>query len=276
MAALGDTGAMRTYGQYCPIARAAEIFAERWTPIIVRNLSLGAETFTEIQKGAPGIPKSLLTQRLALLERTGLVERQPHPNGRGTRYSLTDAGRSLADVGVALGEWGARWLEIAPQHLDPYVVLWAMCGSVRWDLVPDRRIVVRLRFPDERKWRSVFWLLYERGRAEVCLRHPGGEDDLSITAVVDNDGVVRQTPQVGAQVVLSSAGDWQIQSSAAEFTDAAGQAYWRVVCGSAGPQPLYAFVGPQSYALNLPACVPAFAPTPTTGFNGGTTSTTAR
>src|SRR5207245_694669 len=124
----------------------------------------------------------LLTQRLALLERTGLVERQPHPNGRGTRYSLTDAGRSLADVGVALGEWGARWLEIAPQHLDPYVVLWAMCGSVRWDLVPDRRIVVRLRFPDERKWRSVFWLLYERGRAEVCLRHPGGEDDLSITA----------------------------------------------------------------------------------------------
>ena len=114
---------MRTYGQYCPIARGAEIFAERWTPIIMRNILMGCETFTEIQRGAPGIPRSLLTQRLALLERQGIVERWPNDNGRGARYLPTDAGRGLANVCFALGEWGARWLDVAPDHLDPYVAL---------------------------------------------------------------------------------------------------------------------------------------------------------
>jgi DNA-binding HxlR family transcriptional regulator len=57
----------RTYGQYCPIARASEILAMRWTPIIVRNLLLGCETFTELQDGAPGISRTLLSQRLRLL-----------------------------------------------------------------------------------------------------------------------------------------------------------------------------------------------------------------
>lgn len=51
---------MRAYGQFCPIARTAELFAERWTPIIVRNLLNGCRTFTEIRQGAPGIPTALL------------------------------------------------------------------------------------------------------------------------------------------------------------------------------------------------------------------------
>src|SRR3954454_15282212 len=101
------TDVVRTYGQYCPIARGSEIFAERWTPIIVRNLLMGCETFTEIQRGAPGIPRSLLAQRLALLERHGIVERHPNVNGRGSRYGLTETGAELAPVCFALGEWGA-------------------------------------------------------------------------------------------------------------------------------------------------------------------------
>jgi DNA-binding HxlR family transcriptional regulator len=63
-----QTGAVKSYGQYCPIARAAEVFAERWTPLIVRNIFLGCETFSAIQAAAPGIPRSLLQQRLSLLE----------------------------------------------------------------------------------------------------------------------------------------------------------------------------------------------------------------
>jgi len=65
---------VRTYGQYCPIARGAEIFAERWTPLIIRNLHLGCETFGEILEGAPGLSRTLLTQRLEQLERLGIVE----------------------------------------------------------------------------------------------------------------------------------------------------------------------------------------------------------
>ena len=65
---------MRTYGQYCPIARGAEIFAERWTPLIVRNLSLGCGSFSKILEGAPGLSRTLLSQRLKELERVGIVE----------------------------------------------------------------------------------------------------------------------------------------------------------------------------------------------------------
>ena len=57
---------VRTYGQYCPVARATEILAMRWTPIIVRNLLLGCETFGELQEGAPGISRTLLSRRLVI------------------------------------------------------------------------------------------------------------------------------------------------------------------------------------------------------------------
>jgi DNA-binding HxlR family transcriptional regulator len=66
---------VRDYGQFCPIARSSELLAERWTPIIIRNLLVGCRTFNEIRQGAPGIPTALLTQRLRSLERQGLVVR---------------------------------------------------------------------------------------------------------------------------------------------------------------------------------------------------------
>src|SRR5687768_6555523 len=105
---------MRSYGQYCPIARGAEIFAERWTPLIVRNLALGCGNFGAILEGAPGLSRTLLSQRLRQLERLGIVESTAKPAGRGRRYELTASGRDLFKVCMALGEWGARWLEIAP------------------------------------------------------------------------------------------------------------------------------------------------------------------
>ncbi|HJY86760.1 MAG TPA: helix-turn-helix domain-containing protein, partial [Candidatus Acidoferrales bacterium] len=86
---------MRTYGQYCPIARGAEIFAERWTPLIVRNLYLGCGNFSEILEGAPGLSRTLLSQRLKQLERLGVVESAAKPDGRGHHYKLTSAGHNL-------------------------------------------------------------------------------------------------------------------------------------------------------------------------------------
>jgi DNA-binding HxlR family transcriptional regulator len=76
---------VRTYGQYCPIAHGSEIFAERWTPLIVRNLQLGCETFGEILEGAPGLSRTLLAQRLTQLQRLGVIESAPKPHGRGHR-----------------------------------------------------------------------------------------------------------------------------------------------------------------------------------------------
>jgi DNA-binding HxlR family transcriptional regulator len=172
---------MRTYGQYCPIARGAEIFAERWTPVIVRNLYLGCETFGEILEGAPGLPRSLLSHRLKELEGLGVVGSAPKPGGRGRRYKLTPSGYELFAVCESLGEWGARWLEIAPEHLDPFVALWSMCNMLRRDRLPDRRVVIRFDFtgrgPHER-----YWLLIEHGETEICKEYPGLDEDLYVTA----------------------------------------------------------------------------------------------
>src|SRR5215207_2128513 len=141
-----DTALMRTYGQYCPIARGAEIFAERWTPLIIRNLHLGCETFGEILEGAPGLSGTLLAQRLKQLERLGIVESAPKAQGRGHRYRLTSSGHDLFKACVTLGEWGARCLEIAPENLDPFVALWSMCTALRRDRLPDQRAVIRFDF----------------------------------------------------------------------------------------------------------------------------------
>ncbi len=172
---------MRTYGQYCPIARGAEIFAERWTPLIIRNLYLGCRSFSEILEGAPGLSRTLLSQRLKQLERLGVVKSAVKSDGRGRHYELTLAGHDLFKVCESLGEWGARWLEIAPENLDPFVVLWSMCNALRRDRLPDQRIVIRLDFTGRQR-RERFWLLIEHGDTEICREYPGLDEDLYITA----------------------------------------------------------------------------------------------
>jgi DNA-binding HxlR family transcriptional regulator len=168
---------VKGYGQYCPIARAAEILATRWTPVIVRNLVLGCESFSEIAEGAPGIPRSVLTERLRMLERYGLVERTPR---RG--YRLTSAGAELEPVLDAMGVWGSRWLEVAPEDLDAHVVLWSMCRLMQTnEQLPDRRVVIRFDLRDGKH--PHFWVVLERPEAEVCVKPPGFDVEL----VVDTD-----------------------------------------------------------------------------------------
>jgi DNA-binding HxlR family transcriptional regulator len=178
---LRDTVAVRTYGQYCPIARGAEIFAERWTPLIIRNLYLGCGTFCEILEGAPGLSRTLLAQRLKQLQRLGVVDLAPKPDGRGHCYKLTSAGHDLFKVCQSLGEWGARWLEIAPENLDPFVALWSMCNALRRDRLPDHRVVIRFDFTG-RPRKERYWLLIELGDTEICKTNPGFEEDLYVTA----------------------------------------------------------------------------------------------
>ncbi len=176
-----QTGGVRSYGQYCPIARGAEIFAERWTPLIIRNLYLGCGTFGEILEGAPGLSRTLLSQRLKQLERLGIVVKARKPDGRQGHYELTPCGHELFKVCVSLGEWGAAWLEIAPEHLDPFVALWSMCNALRRDRLPEQRIVIRFDFTG-RPSPERYWLLIEHKDTEICKTYPGLDEDLYITA----------------------------------------------------------------------------------------------
>lgn len=174
---------MRSYGQYCPISRAAEILAERWTLLVVRNLLLGCRTFTEIARGVPGMSRSLLTQRLRALEDAGVVVSKPKAKGRGCEYELTEAGVALWDVVKPLAAWGQQWLDLKREHTDPSVVLWAwVTVHLRKDKLPKRRVVVRFVFPDEPTTHRRFWLLVEHGEAELCYEPPGGDNDLDVVA----------------------------------------------------------------------------------------------
>lgn len=173
---------MRSYDQYCPIARGAEVLATRWTPVIVRNLLLGCRTFTELRDGAPGIPRSLLSDRLKQLEQYGIIERHENPNGRGWRYELTQAGRDLKPVCEAIGAWGATWVELGPQHLDPYASLWAVARGLRGVELPDQRITTRFEFASMPADKRRFWLLIQTPEPEVCVKHPGHEEDLVAAA----------------------------------------------------------------------------------------------
>ena len=105
----------------------------------------------------------------------------PKPDGRGHHYELTSAGHDLFKVCESLGEWGARWLEIAPENLDPFVALWSMCNALRRDRLPDRRVVIRFDFLG-RPHRERYWLLIELGDTEISKTCPGVDEDLYITA----------------------------------------------------------------------------------------------
>jgi DNA-binding HxlR family transcriptional regulator len=165
------------YGQYCPIAKGAEVFAERWTPLIVRNIAVGAHTFTDIAAGCPRISTTLLAQRLRSLERAGVVQRRASGR-RGSHYQLTNAGQELATVTMQLGNWGARWLELAPADYDPAVVLWAWKMGADLERLPQPRVVVSIELQD--RPRRHFWLLLQKPEAEVCMRHPGYDEDVAI------------------------------------------------------------------------------------------------
>jgi DNA-binding HxlR family transcriptional regulator len=168
-----------SYGQYCPIAKAAEILAERWTPLIIRNIHLRAHSFGDIHQGCPRMSTTLLGQRLRALERAQVIERRTPPVGRGWRYHLTPSGEDLAEVVAQMGVWGAKWLELAPVDYDAGVVLWAWARLVDPQQLPQQRVVVRFDVTDDAH--QHYWMLLHRPESEACLRNPGLTEDLIVT-----------------------------------------------------------------------------------------------
>lgn len=176
-------GIVRNYRQYCPIARTSEVMAERWTPLLIRNLMLGAHTFNGIARGVPAMSRSMLAKRLAELERANVIRSIPKADGPGSTYELTPAGADLADVIDAMSDWGDRWIEVTDEHADPGFALWAWCqAQLDRTRLPPERTLIAFVFPDEAAGNQRYWLLAESGDAEVCYSDPGGEPDLHVVA----------------------------------------------------------------------------------------------
>jgi DNA-binding HxlR family transcriptional regulator len=145
-------------------------------------LLAGSRHFNAIERGLPGISRSLLTARLRLLEDAGVVERRAGARPNITEYELTDAGRDLKRVLDGLGAWGVRWAfgDPRPEELDPVLLLWKMHQRIRRDLLPPKRTVIEFDFQGRGGRR--LWLVLEPREVSVCLKPPGFDPDLIVRA----------------------------------------------------------------------------------------------
>lgn len=166
----------RSYGQYCPIAKASELLGDRWSLLIARELLFGPLRFTEMEEGLPGISRSVLSDRLRHLQRGGICEK----TSEGA-YRFTDAGEALRPVLQSMGEWVARWImtDPTPAEADPRLLTLFISRHVNREALPDERVVVEFRFRDPGE---VIWLILERHDVSVCPEDPGLRIDLVVEA----------------------------------------------------------------------------------------------
>jgi DNA-binding HxlR family transcriptional regulator len=180
-------GTVKGYGQFCPVAKAAEIVAERWTPLVLRELLCGSRRFGDLHRGVPLMSRTLLAARLAQLEDAGVVRSVPRPRGRGREYHLTAAGQELRPLIECLGAWGQRWAraQVGRGDLDAGLLMWDIHRRLNVDALPPARVVVRFDFrgvPATMRGPRTWWLVLERRAVDLCLKDPGFLVDLVVSA----------------------------------------------------------------------------------------------
>jgi DNA-binding HxlR family transcriptional regulator len=186
------------------VAKAAEVFAERWTPLVIRELLAGSVHFNDLHRGVPLMSRTLLSLRLKQLEQSGVVTRTRGPHG--SRYVLTQAGFELAPVIQLLGEWGQRWYRTRydKDELDVRVLMWDMRRAAKPDAFPSGRVCVQFEFSDVPAAKRTWWLVSDSGDVDLCPTDPGFAVDLfvrtdikSLTQMVLGDLGVRNALATG-------------------------------------------------------------------------------
>jgi DNA-binding HxlR family transcriptional regulator len=173
-----------SYGQFCPVAMAAEVLCNRWTVVLIRELVSGSTRFNEIRRGVPRMSPALLSKRLKDLELAGIVRRVASRAEPGVlEYHLTRSGRDLKPVIEAMGMWGQRWVEAAPslQNLDPDLLMWDMRRCLNTAVMPGGRSVIQFIYSDQPPKRGRYWLVVTPGDdVDVCSVDPGFDVDLYV------------------------------------------------------------------------------------------------
>lgn len=178
---------MKGYGQFCPIAKAAEVLGERWTLLVIREIAFGSRRYNELRQGLPRMSPSLLAKRLRELERSGVIRRVASLNGRGATYHLTDAGEALKPLLDLLASWSHRWPRTEPgtDDLDPRFLMWSIRRNIRVEYLPRERRVFYIEFKDGPKHLKRWWLVVQEGEVDLCLKDPGHEVHLWIYTDVE-------------------------------------------------------------------------------------------
>ena len=171
-----------SYGQFCPVAMAAEIVCSRWTALVLREMLCGSTRFNDLRRGVPRMSPTLLSKRLKELEQAGVIAARPTAQPGIVDYVLTPAGEDLREVVMSLGIWGQRWVEskVSLKNLDPSLLMWDMRRWLNPSPMPPRRSVIQFEYPELPPARRRFWLVIDKGVVDLCSTDPGYEVDLFV------------------------------------------------------------------------------------------------
>ena len=172
-----------SYGQFCPVAMAAEVLCSRWTVLVLREMLCGSTRFNDLRRGVPRMSPSLLSKRLKELEQAGVVRTVPNAAGV-IEYRLTEAGEDLRPLIMGMGSWGQKWVEsqLSLRNLDPSLLMWDMRRNLDPKPLPPRRCTIQFLYPELPEARKHWWLVVDGGGVDLCGVDPGFEVDLLVTA----------------------------------------------------------------------------------------------
>jgi DNA-binding HxlR family transcriptional regulator len=167
---------------YCPIAASVEVLGDRWTPLIIRELMVGAEGFNEIHRGIPRVSRTLLAQRLRQLERRSLVTRKAGRPGHSGAYALTESGQALTPIVWSMGAWAAEWIfgDPSDEDCDGLTLIWRTHQVAIPARLPEARTIVHLVLTGPGGAQG--WLDIQRPGITVCKDDQGMAVDLALEA----------------------------------------------------------------------------------------------
>jgi DNA-binding HxlR family transcriptional regulator len=171
---------MKGYSQFCPVSKGAEVFNERWTPMIIREMMCGSTRFNDLKRGNPTLSPSLLSTRLKTLEAAGVIEKKVR-EGVPSEYHLTESGKDMGEVVVRLGLWGHKYARsrLTVDDYDPQLLMWDMRRRIDVSDFPDGRIVFSFVFMDMPPNRRAYWLVINDREVDLCIKYPGFDNDLT-------------------------------------------------------------------------------------------------
>ena len=176
---------MSGFGQFCPVAKAAEVVSEKWTLLVLRELLLGTTRFNDFQRALSRMSPTLLAKRLRHLEECGILIRKKLSGQKGYEYRLTGAGKELAPLVEVLAVWGMRWArgQLTDDELDVEFLMRDLQRRLQTEHLPDGETVICLTFDELTKHRT-WWFLVDGDIVDLCTEDPGKDVDLYINSSV--------------------------------------------------------------------------------------------